>query len=149
MQLVLQDSRTAETIPVQGGQARLKGVGPVLPDPGVILAPRDPDTQRIQDMVLRARPKAQAHPAGAVKGPAAEDQPVPVAAATGGDLAPHEDLGTGPASSGVFLSRRVTRRTAAPFKGTGAPEAMPWTHFSASRLETGGPPSRFRARPHG
>ena len=47
-------------------------------------------------MVLRARPKAQAHPAGAVKGPAAEDQPVPVTAATGGDLAPHEDLGTGP-----------------------------------------------------
>ena len=46
--------------------------------------------------MLRARPKAQAHPAGAVKGPAAEDQPVPVTAATGGDLAPHEDLGTGP-----------------------------------------------------
>ena len=29
------------------------------------------------------------------------------------------------ASSGVFPSKRVTRRTAAPFKGTGAPEAMP------------------------
>ena len=46
-------------------------------------------------MVLRARPKAQARPAGA-KGPAAEDQPVPVTAAAGGDLAPHKDLGTGP-----------------------------------------------------
>ena len=46
--------------------------------------------------MLWARPEAQAHPAGAVKGPAAEDQPVPVAAAAGRDLAAHEDLGAGP-----------------------------------------------------
>ena len=46
--------------------------------------------------MLRARPEAQAHPAGAVKGPAAEDQPVPVAAAASRDLAADKDLGAGP-----------------------------------------------------
>ena len=32
------------------------------------------------------------------------------------------------AVSGVLPSRRVTRRTAAPLRGTGAPEAIPWTN---------------------
>ena len=46
--------------------------------------------------MLRARPEAQAHPAGAVEGPAAQVQPVPVAAAASRDLATDEDLGAGP-----------------------------------------------------
>ena len=64
-------------------------------------------------------PEAQAHPAGAVKGPC--QSLLPRAAI----LQRTKISGPALASSGVFPSKRVTRRTAAPFNGTGAPEAMP------------------------
>ena len=41
---------------VQRGEARLQGVRAVLANPREVLAPRNPDTQRIQDMVLGAWP---------------------------------------------------------------------------------------------
>ena len=79
---------------VQTRKSGLESVGSALPGPGKV---RDLNPKRVQDVSLRARPEAQSHPARAVKGAASEDQAMP-------DLAPHKDLGAGPAVSGVLPS---------------------------------------------
>ena len=76
---------------------------------------------------------------------------MPIAGPTSRDLSAHKKI-SGPslASETVRPSRKRTRKTAAPFSGTGAPEAMPWTNsgwshfYQAGQSESGDPRFRFR-----